>query len=108
MAITKIPIITREYYRVPVSLTVNGAVIDPTSLTVEWAIVLAGATPLTGDWIAGSWETLTAGPTYLARVLVGDATTNFPIDQGIMYDAWIRITDTPERPARLVGQIQGT
>lgn len=108
MALTKIPVITREFYRIPVELTVDGSVVDPTGLTVEFAIVGTGITPSTGDWVAGSWETLTSSGQTLARILVGDATTDFPLVVGTVYDAWLRITDSPERPARLCGTIQGT
>ena len=65
-------------------------------------------TPDEPDWAAGDWETISATSTYLARVLVGDDTTVFPLVIGTTYDAWLRITDTPERPARLTGQILGT
>lgn len=110
MATTKIPVITREYFRVPITLTVDGQPIDPTGLVVEWAIVATGATPTSGDWVTGSWETIdTVTPVlYLARTMVGDDTTDFPLTQNTVYDAWMRITDSPERPARLVGQITGT
>lgn len=107
MALTKIPVITREFYRVPITLTVDGSIIDPTALTVEFAVVAVAATPIEADWVVGDWEIL-GGSTYLARVLVGDETTDFPLLQGSTYDAWLRITDNPERPARLTGQIQGT
>lgn len=114
MATTKIPTITLEYFRVPVNLTVDGVTIDPTGLVVEWAVVPTGMTPIDTDWKTGSWEIIdTADPVvYLARCLVGTSdlsqTVDFELTQGQIYDAWMRVTDTPERPARLVGQIQAT
>lgn len=108
MATTKIPAITREYFRVPVTLTVDGLPIDPTVLPVEWAIVPVNQTPVDADWMPGDWETIDTTHMYLARILVGDSTTDFPLTQNQIYDAWMRITDAPERPARLVGQIQAT
>lgn len=110
MALTKILTFTREYYRVPVSLSVDGEAIDPTGLTIEWAVVVADTTPIEGDWLVGDWETISSvsPPVYLARTMVGDDTTDFPLIKGQLYDAYMRITDSPERPARLAGQIQGT
>lgn len=108
MALIKIPVITREFYRIPVELTVDGDVVDPTSLTVEFAVVETGVSPIEADWQPGSWETLASSGQTLARVLVGDDTTTFPLTVGTVYDAWLRITDSPERPARLTGTIQGT
>lgn len=107
--LTKIPVITREYFRVPVTLTVNGLPIDPTGLVVEFALTATGVDPVEGDWSAGTWETLTGPPAiYLARAFLGDETTDFPLSIGVTNDLWWRVTDTPERPARLVGQVQGT
>lgn len=107
--LTKIPVITREYYRVPVTITVAGAVIDPTGLTVEFALVAVGVDPVNTDWKAGLWETIPGPPVvYLALAFVGDSTTDFPLTLGVTNDLWWRVTDTPERPARLAGQIQGT
>ena len=114
MALTKIPVITREFYRIPVQLTVNGDIVNPTTLTVEFAIVATGVLPDDPDWVTGSWETLDAdvgsllAGTTLARVLVGDSLADIPLTQGVTYDAWLRITDSPERPARMTGTILAT
>lgn len=106
--LSQIPVVTREYYRVPVTITVAGVAIDPTSLTVEFALTATGVDPVDADWKAGTWETIPGAPsTYLARAFVGDNTTDFPLTVSVTNDLWWRVTDSPERPARLVAQLQG-
>lgn len=108
MAVKEMLDFTREYFRVPVTLSVNGVNIDPTTLAIEFAVVLTGVKP-TNEWTAGTWET--AGSEYRAMTLVGptgDVTVDFEIVAPNLYDVYWRITDNPERPARMVGQIQAT
>lgn len=93
--------ISLEYVRVPVAATVNGAAVDPTSDAVKFAFKPEGVTPATGDFVTGSWET--AGSVYLARCLVGPAGAAV-LTPG-SYRIWIKITDSPEVPARDVDSI---
>lgn len=104
MATTTMYDLTREYYRVPVTLTVAGVAINPTTFTVEFAILLPDARPTTSSWVPGTWETV--GNTYRAAILVGDSGATVQITAGQLYNVWLRLTDFPERPVRMVGQIQ--
>lgn len=91
-----------EYVRVPVSATVNGAKIDPTTDAVKFAFKSDGTTPVSGDFVTGSWETAVTGSTttYLARCLVGPGGTTTLT--AATYRVWVKITDSPEVPIRAV------
>lgn len=89
---------TVEYVFVPV--TVDGSAPD-SGLTVEVAMPAEGAAPAT--WVTAEWD---AGR---ARVLVagddvkGDtASEDFALAAG-RYDVWVKVTSTPEIPARKAG-----
>lgn len=96
---------TNEYVRVPVSATEDGVDVDPTNDTVEFAAPAVGDEPTV--WVEGEWETST--DRIWARILVsgtgGGGTLE--IADGT-WDLWIRITDSPETPARKVGPIRMT
>jgi hypothetical protein len=94
--------LSTEYVKTSVIAIVNGTVIDPTSDTVQMAFPLRGVSPVAGDWKAGSWETV-SGLRY-ARCLVGPAGGTVTLAAGF-YDCWLKVTDSPEVPARRVGQI---
>ena len=101
--IVRISSSSREYVLVDIAATVAGVVQDPTGDTVEFAAVTPGSEP--SSWTAGSWETdTTTDPdTYAARILIsgtGGGGTLALADG--TYDLWVRITDSPERPARPV------
>ena len=101
--IIRISSTSREYVRVPVSASEAGVVQNPTGDTVEFSAVTPGAEPST--WTAGTWETdATTDPdSYYARILIsgtGGGGTLAMADG--TYDLWVRITDSPERPARPV------
>jgi hypothetical protein len=91
---TVISSLTKEYIKVPVSATENGAVIDPTTDTVEMAFVAPGTEPAAGDWKTAEWET--AGSVFLAKCLVGDTVT---LSDG-RYEVYVRVTDNPEIPVK--------
>lgn len=70
---------------------------DPTGDVVAIAFLEPGATPVTGtSWNSGSWASSSTAPTYLAQVLVG-LSPAVVLALG-SYDAWVRITDSPEAP----------
>lgn len=98
----RISTLDTEYIRVPVAAKEAGAVVDPTGDTVQMAFPLAGVDPVSGDWKTASWET--AGTTYYARCLVGP-TGDVTLTDGL-YDAWVKVTDTPEVVVRKAGQLQ--
>lgn len=94
---------SRQYLRLPVSATWQGVTQDPTGDTVEFAAVPPGSEPST--WTAGSWETdTTTDPdTHWARILVSGTAGGgtLALADGT-YDLWIRVTDSPERPAQRI------
>ena len=66
------------YVRVPVQATAQGAAVDLSTGTVKIAFLedlgpAAVVQPVTGDWIAATWDTdnTTVPATYAAQVLVG-------------------------------------
>ena len=59
------------YYKVPVATTSG---LDPTTLPVQFAFMgQATQVPQSGDWVNGSWETVTGNLIYpwAARCLIG-------------------------------------
>jgi hypothetical protein len=93
--------LSTEYVKVAVSAVVNGAVINPTTDTVQMAFPVRGVVPVSGDWKASSWETISG--IYYARCLVGPVGV-VQLAAGI-FDCWVKVTDSPEVPARRVGQV---
>lgn len=73
---------------------------DPRSHLVEFAFVVPGTDPVSGDWKSGSWEPTGALP-YSARILVG-ARGGLSLAAGT-YQAYCRITTGTEQPVRNVG-----
>jgi len=70
---------------------------DPTSDAVAVAFLARGSMPVgTESWTTGSWDTSATGPTYKAQVLVG-VSPGVVLDPGD-YDAFVKITDSPEVP----------
>ena len=93
-----------EYVKVPVAARASGAVVNPTSDVVAMALPYKGVAPVSGDWKAASWETdsTTTPATYYARLLVGPAGTAY---QAGTYDCYVKVTDSPEVPVLLAGQV---
>jgi hypothetical protein len=96
----KIPALAKQYVLLPIVATKDGATYTPTSDTVEAAIIPAGDTPVTGDFVAASWEPNTTS----IRVLIGPGSTIGTLDAGY-YDCYTRATDNPEIPVLLHGTI---
>ena len=86
MTALKIPSLSTEYVKVPVTGPSN-----LTSLTVEMAIVPAGQDPAGGDWDSAEWIGTDAA------VLIGP-TTALPLIKGVTYGIWVKITSAPEIP----------
>lgn len=89
-----ISVLSTEYIVIDVTATKAGVPISLTSDPVAWAFTTPGGAPtswITGDWAAGQ-----------ARVLIGP--TANPLAAGV-WDAWLKITDSPEIPVRRVGQV---
>ena len=97
------------YWRVPVAATTSGTTYNPTGDTVQFAFMpTATQVPGNSDWVSGSWETGTASLLYpyTARCLVGPAGTINP-GLGTFY-MYLKITDSPEIPVLIAGQLQIT
>jgi hypothetical protein len=95
------------YYLVPVAATKAGAVYNPTSDAVAFAFAATPTyVPQSGDWVTGSWSTNTASVLYpySAQCLIGPSgTTTLGIGTYIVY---VRVTDSPEIPILIAGQLQ--
>jgi hypothetical protein len=86
MTALKIPSLSTEYVKVPVTGPAN-----LTSLTVQMAIVPDGQDPAGGDWQSAQWIGTDAA------VLIGPATA-LPLTKGVTYGIWVKITAAPEIP----------
>lgn len=109
MSILRLPSTTLEYVYLPVKATNSaGASVDIDALTVEAAFVAGLDDPAEDDWVAATWEA--GGPDsagyYQARVLIGTG-GDVELAEGA-WQAWVRVTDSPEVPVRHVGQLNVT
>jgi len=96
-----------QYYLVPISATKAGAAYNPTGDTVAFAFMpQATQVPGNSDWVTGSWDTNTSSVLYPynAKCLVGPSgTTTLGIGT---YYVYVKITDSPEVPVLIAGQLQ--
>jgi hypothetical protein len=99
-----LPAVSLEYVRVGVAATAGGAQVNPTNDVVQMAFVSPTATPSTGDWKTASWDSGNTNGVYTALCLVGPGgTVQLPVGK---YQVWVKITDSPEIPARPAGLLQ--
>ena len=95
------------YYLVPVAATKSGVIYNPTGDTVQFAFMPTPTqVPMTADWVSGSWSTNSASVLYpySAQCLIGPSgTTTLGIGT---YQVYVKITDSPEIPVQIVGQLQ--
>ncbi|GAC1519390.1 MAG: hypothetical protein NVS2B16_25650 [Chloroflexota bacterium] len=96
-----------EYVRVAVATSLSGASVNPTGDVVQMAFTVPGTSPIASDWKTASWEidATTTPSTYYARALVGPGAGVITLTPGT-WDAWIKIVDNPEIPAKHSGPIQ--
>ncbi len=100
--------LSTEYILIPVSAVVDGAAINPTGDTVQFAFKPIGVDPGSGDWTAGSWaSTSEVNGFYYAQTLVGPANSGTVLPVAT-YAIWLKITDNPEVPVRSPGLLQIT
>jgi hypothetical protein len=99
--------LSTEYILIPVAATKNGAAYNPTADAVQFAFMAtATQVPQVSDWQSGTWDTTSGNPIYPynAKCLVGPTGT---INLGIgTYVIYIKITDSPEIPVLVGGQLQ--
>jgi hypothetical protein len=95
------------YYLVPVSATRSGGAYNPAADAVQFAFAATATyVPQSGDWVSGSWDVNTASVLfpYNCKVLIGPGGA---ITLGIgSYIAYLRISDNPETPVLIAGQLQ--
>jgi len=92
-----------EVVRFPVFADSAGALVNPTSYTVAFALLTsATAVPGVSDWKAGTWDVNAIGG-YVAQLLVGPNGVTNP-GSGTYY-CWIQITVAGETVVRQVGQL---
>ena len=95
------------YVFIPFAVTKSGIPYNPTSDSVAFAFAPTPTyVPQVSDWVIGSWDTDTTSALYpySAKCLVGPAGT---ITLGI--GTWIiyaKVTDNPEIPVLICGQLQ--
>lgn len=97
--------LSTENIGVTVQATTAGTTFDPTGDLVQFSFVQGyGSAPTSGSWTTGSW-TLTNNPLYpyAALCLVGP-TGSTALTTG-NYIVWLKITDNPEVPVRVVGEL---
>ena len=101
--------LSTQYVLVPVSATKAGVSYNPTGDPVQFAFAATATyVPQSGDWVSGSWQTDTSSLLYpyLAQCLVGPSGT---ITLGLgTYYMYLKISDNPEIPVLIAGQLQIT
>ncbi len=99
--------LSTEYVLVPVVATKAGVPFNPTADTVQFAFMPTPTqVPTNPDWVSGSWDTVSSSPLYPynAKCLVGPTGA---ITLGIgTYIIYLKITDSPEVPVLVAGQLQ--
>jgi hypothetical protein len=79
-----------------VTALVAGAQVDVTVDAVYFAFLPPGAIPVSGDWVAGDWETVSGTPPiYKARIMIGPGAKALVAGK---YEVWLKIIDSPEAP----------
>lgn len=102
-------VLDTEYLAYPEQVIVSGLPVNPTADVVQFAFMPnpANANPSSGDWHTGTWYTTgTGGVTaYWAQILVGPGAAGIALAVGL-YNVWVKITDNPQVPVRLVDTLQ--
>ncbi|MDX3100457.1 hypothetical protein [Nonomuraea angiospora] len=83
----RIPWLSVEYVKVPITTGPP----ELTELPVHMAILPKGQDPGSGDWKPAAWIGIRAS------VLIGPGTM-LPLDKGLTYGIWVKITSSPETP----------
>jgi hypothetical protein len=95
-----------EYVIIPVAVSKAGVSYNPTADTVQFAFMPTPTQiPAGGDWIAGAWESETTNIIYPynAKCLVGP-TGAITLGTGT-YVIYVKVTDSPEIPVLVAGQL---
>jgi hypothetical protein len=98
--------LSTEYVLIPIQVTKAGVPYNPTSDTLQFAFMPNSVqVPITGDWVSGVWETVATNIIYPynAKCLVGP-TGSTVLTLGT-YVIYLKITDNPETPVLVAGQL---
>ena len=102
-------VLDTEYLAYPEQVLVAGLPINPVADTVQFAFMPnpTNTDPGSGDWHSGQWYTTGLGGSnaYFAEILVGPGAGGIPLGVGL-YNVWVKITDNPQVPVRLVDTLQ--
>jgi hypothetical protein len=95
-----------QYLNVPVQAFKGGTAYNPTADVVQFAFVdTVGGVPSSGMWVAGTWVTVPNYTyPYAAQCLVGPGGSTAPTTG--TYTVWMQVTDNPEIPVVIAGQLQ--
>jgi hypothetical protein len=99
--------LSTEYVLVPISATKAGVSYNPTSDTLQFAFMATPTQiPQSGDWVAGIWEAVSSNILYPynAKCLVGPTGGTINLGMGT-YVIYLKITDNPEIPVLVGGQL---
>jgi len=98
--------LSTQYVFVPFNVTKLGVPYNPTADTVVFAFMPTPyQVPTVSDWKAGAWDSIPSNILYpySAKCLVGPAGT---ITLGIgTYIVYVKVTDNPEVPVLIGGQL---
>ena len=96
-------------YLVPVNATQSGAAYNPSADIIQFAFMPTPTqVPGSGDWVTGGWDANPASILYPynAKILVGAGAAGKAVLGIGTYVVYLEITDSPEIPVQVVGQIQ--
>jgi hypothetical protein len=99
--------LSTEYVLVPIAATKAGVAYNPTSDTLQFAFMPTPTQiPQSGDWVTGAWETVSTNILYPynAKCLVGPTGGTINLAMGV-YVIYLKITDNPEIPVLIGGQL---
>lgn len=92
--------LTTEYVRVQVLASLDGVAVNPTGLTVDIAVVAAGVSPLSGDWHAAAWETISQP--WMTSYEVQFLASTIAVGE---YDVYLKIVDSPNVIVTYLGRL---
>lgn len=99
--------LSTEYVLIPLQVTKAGVPYNPTGDTLQFAFMpTAVQVPQVSDWVNGVWETVTTNfiYPYNAKCLVGPSgSTVLTLGTYVIY---LKITDNPEIPVLVGGQLE--
>jgi hypothetical protein len=104
----RIPTLTKEWLRIPVSAVEAGNRVNPTTETAHLAFKTSGQ-PAAGDWKVATWETdASVSPTvYYLRAIVGGVGSGAAVELAVgTYTIWSKVTTATETSVRQAGQLE--